>query len=624
MAGLKTLLGLYPKTSSYEAKRNKLEEEYNALMETEKSSELARFKELESYLKSDEFRNARKDILGLRYNNSEEYKIEKQLADLKNEKSIKLYRKTIASDSFKTYQDIAETDKLTKYDELEKFVSSDEFKKVKEYYKLTGEKRVAQSDLGGTLQAYNQQKDNPRIKAYKKFVENDLFDDFASVSGSDKLKKYEEHKKLVESPKFAAKKAEQSEEDFNKSANGKKYAVFQELEKDQAIKNYYKLSALPEKTAYDELKDSDELEAFLDLENFVHSDDFKGQKETIINKKFNDTEEYAKQQELEQLRKDSHIASYHRFKESKEFKNYLDLKDSEKVKRFEELSEKVQEQEFIERKNFLSLAPKERWKQSEPNQLFEEFNNLKKSEKIRLYFKKNKHKKYNWHRQWGLTFAENFSGGKLDRDKWLTRYYWGEELLQESYSLANELHCITDGSNLEVNNGTLNIVTRKEHVDGKIWNPEFGFIPSEFEYTSGLINTGKSFRQKFGWFEAKIRVSSSTDLLNAFWMVGDEMLPHINVFKAHEKGFMGVTTESATVQKALKRTKFASDYHIFSIEWEPNLITWRINGLDVFKARTNIPQNEMYLAFSSGLYKDATELPGVMQIDWVKCYARNN
>ena len=73
------------------------------------------------------------------------------------------------------------------------------------------------------------------------------------------------------------------------------------------------------------------------------------------------------------------------------------------------------------------------------------------------------------------------------------------------------------------------MVTKKESVDGKVWDTQYGFIPRKFDYTSGLISSGQSFRQLYGKFEAKVKVDSEANLTHAFWMVGESVAPQIDI-----------------------------------------------------------------------------------------------
>ena len=622
MAGLKTLLGLYPDTTNYEENRIKLQKEFEELAEYENSDDLKRFKELEEIITSEKFKHTQKEILGLKYKGSEEYNKEQELKRLRKAKDLKLYHKTAVSEELSVYTKMKDSEQLKKLKELETFVQSDAYLKVKEHYKLSAKKRFELSDLGHTLKQYREKSKSEEIIGYFKFVGHKLYPNFKELVDSDRLKKYEELKALVESHEFTSKKHALSKEDFAKSDEGKQYEEYQTLAKSKDIQDYLKLEGNANIKYYNSLHSTDELAAYDELEKFTLSHEFKEQKKEIMGKSFHDTEEYKKFRELEQLKKDESVKVYFKFKKSKQLANYNKIKDSDKLKRQLELEELVKSEEFLAKKVHLMLKPKERWSKSDEFTQLDEYNRLKNSEKIKWYFSNAGHKKYDWFRTWNETFSDEFDSGKLDRDKWLTRYYYGEELLQKTYSLANELHYISDGNNLEFGGTHLKIITRKEMNEGLSWNPELGFIAKEFDYSSGLINSGKSFRQQYGIFEAKIKFSESPELLNAFWMVGKEQTPQIDVVKANGKCSVGVQANNNRFAKSLKRSKFSGKYFIYSVEWTAEKITWRINGLEVTSTTRDIPQSEMYVVLSAGLYKGLQNdgASPVMEVDWIRCY----
>jgi len=163
-------------------------------------------------------------------------------------------------------------------------------------------------------------------------------------------------------------------------------------------------------------------------------------------------------------------------------------------------------------------------------------------------------------------------------------------------------------------------------AEGLVWRSEQGFVREVFDYTSGMISTARSFKQKYGVFNAKIKLAGGS-VAQAFWMVSETMLPHIDVVrfengKIYSNYFWG---NSSSPHKALSKTggaKYADEYFIYTLEWTPNKLIWKING-KVFKTQTSgVPQEEMYINFSSNLKKDADEngLPSAMEIDWVRVY----
>jgi hypothetical protein len=624
MAGLKTLLGLYPKTAVYEGKRKQLTDEYNALAEFEKSEELARYKELEQYTKSGDFASQKKYLLNLRYKDSEEFKQESEFNQLKSDSEIKLYFKTKGSALLKLYFEIHDSKKLARYHELDKFIQSSEYLTVKNFYNQSPSKRFEQSDPGKDFAEYEAKLKSDKIQGSLKFVNNKLYKDFEAIKNSEKLARYEELKKYITSSAFSSKQNSMKKQEFLASEDGALLKEFQLLSKAKDLRNYFKHINSPYFNAFKQVTESGELESFLELKNYYQSVDFKQKRQEIEKKTFKHTDEYKLLLEFNQLKNDPEIKKYLAFSKSKDLQNFNSIDKSQKLEKYNSLKVYTESQDFLEKKKYLTMSPKLRWKQSEAFSLEQEFEQIKNSQKIKWYFKYINHKKFNWFRTWQVTFEDDFDSGKLDRNKWLTRYYWGEEMLQDSYSLFNEKHCITDGKNLEFDGSSLKIITRKEEAEGKIWDLEMGFVPYYFKYTSGLINTSKSFRQLHGIFEAKIKIGDNPQVLNAFWMVGDKMLPHIDILNAQSKcGFGLISDLENKFGKTLGRNKFASDYYIYSMEWSSNSIIWKINGLEVatFKGN-NIPKEEMYISLNAGLYSDLEfGLPSTMAVDWVRCYS---
>ena len=308
-----------------------------------------------------------------------------------------------------------------------------------------------------------------------------------------------------------------------------------------------------------------------------------------------------------------------------DYASFLEYENSEEFNHFLELEKEVKSSEFAVRKKQI---PKKEYKDSEEFKKLEEYNILKKSEKVIWYFKTKKKNPFKEIAKWEETFNEPFKESNLDSKKWMTRYYWGDAILNEPYAMATDKSYPTDGKNIEFYDNKLRLVTKHEEVDGKKWDAGLGFLPEHFEYTSGLISTGSSFRQKFGIFKAKIKMSDN-DVTQAFWMVGDGMVPHIDVAR-YDKGklfsnFFWSNREGQAPSKSVSKTggsRYTSDFFIVSLEWSPGKLIWKIND-KVFKTQSSgVPQEEMYMVFSTALHRLANDsgLPSAMEIDWIRVY----
>ncbi len=217
-----------------------------------------------------------------------------------------------------------------------------------------------------------------------------------------------------------------------------------------------------------------------------------------------------------------------------------------------------------------------------------------------------------------LTFSDEFDGDKLDTKKWLTNYYWGDKLLKDNYTVGTDLQAYTEKENFEVRNSLLKIITKPQKKEGKAWTAG-GFKVHEFAFTSGIVNTGNSFRQKYGVFSAKMKLGNPA-AKSAFWMVSDKITPHIDVCRTANGKV--VSDFFATPEKRAKGSiggKYANDFYIYTLEWTPDKLVWKINDTEVLTQTSNVPQEPMFINFSGGLDKPVNSMT-TMEIDWVRVY----
>jgi hypothetical protein len=358
--------------------------------------------------------------------------------------------------------------------------------------------------------------------------------------------------------------------------------------------------------AFKEFENSEELKHYLELEKEVTSSNFALRKKKILKEKYKASEAFRKEIRYNQLMKRQ--------------------KGDEHTPELQELENYINSEEFFKQKQYLTMKPSERYETTEEYQKELEYKTLKKSEKIEWYFRTKKNYPFKEIEKWECTFEDNFKGGKLDPSKWMTRYYWGDQTLDSSFVLGDDKSFITNGDNIEFYDNKARIVTKAGRAKGLAWRPEQGFVEEEFDFTSGMISSAKSFKQKYGIFKAKVKMAEGS-VSQAFWMVSDGMLPHIDVAryengKMHADYFWG---KSSAPQKSISRTggaKYSDEFFIYTLEWTPGKLVWKIND-KVFKTQTSgVPQDPMYVNFSANLKKDASEngLPSAMEIDWIRVF----
>ncbi len=631
MTSLKVLLGLFPKTADIEATRAALETEYAEFKAFLKSKELKEYLDLEKIVNTDDFEQRKKQIMSQKYSGTEEFKKEKEYLKLSKDKEIKNFFRINSSAELKNLEEFEKSKELKKFQQLEKFLESDEYIAVKKYMALPPKKKYEQSDLHKTEQQYHQQAASSWIKNYYKVLKNKSFVDYKNLLDSDRIKAFEKLEKFIGSGKVSQARQNLSKTEFHESDEYRKQLEFNQMLKSKEIKNYNKILKLPYYNDYVKLDNSDEIEAFEELQKHVLSNDFKQEKKKIESAKFNDTEEYRKQQEYLSLKNSKLFKDNFRFRASKQYRSFLAIKDSEKLNQHEELQALMNSAEFKKVKEYMLLPGSKKYELSDEYKQEQRFLALKNSDQFKWYFSVRNSNKFDFLKQWKISFEDDFTSDKLDRKKWITRYFWGDTILHDSYSPAYEKQFFTDGKNIEINDSVLKIVTKSEKIEGKAWNPKIGFFPREFEYTSGLISTGNSFRQLYGTFEAKIKFNKNYPVNHAFWMLADQIVPHIEVAKTHKRLVMsniwGNLAETKGIKSKVSKiglSRFTSDYYIYTLEWSKERLTWKINSLTVATSTEGVPQVPMYVILSSTLYKNinGSVLPASMEVDWVRCYER--
>ncbi len=500
----------------------------------------------------------------------------------------------------------AGSDLLAKYNELDKLVNSSDFvqkrKEIESIAYKTSEEFAKEKEFLSLRKAKD-------IVLYFKTIGGHELKRFKEMDGSDKIISFEKLENFIKSTEFREKQ-KMKPFTFRDTEEYSKFLEYKSLKKDPEIKAFYKSKGKGEFTK------TKTVNRFEELDSFVKSSAFLAKK----NMKpigFKDSEEYKKLLEYKRIKGSPEIKEFYRFGVSKEYANYLNTHDSKRLERYSELKEYVASSQFRERKAY--LLDKKRFEKTEMFRQVQEYDILKKNSDIIWYFKVKDSNKFDILKQRELTFSDEFNGERLDTSKWLTNYYWGEKLLKDRYSVESDLQAYTEKDNFELRNSILKINTRPQRVTGKVWSADKGFSTKEFSYTSGIINSGNIFRQKYGIFSAKIKLGNP-EAKNAFWMLADTITPHIDICRTSKgKVWVDLFSNKSNHSKTSIGSRYANDFYIFTLEWTPHSLTWMINNTEIFIQTTNVPQEPMYVLLSGGLDKPINGMTS-MEIDWVRVY----
>lgn len=498
------------------------------------------------------------------------------------------------------------SEQLANYNKLNELVNSSDFVQKRKEIESLQYKRSEEYLKEKEYKSLQKAKD---IVLYYKTTSGNLLKRFQEMEGSDKINEFEALEKFIQSAEFKEKQ-KMRPITFKDKDEYRKFIEYKALKADPEIKSYLKASGKEDVTK------SKTILRYEELDTLVNSSEFQA----IKNMKpitFKDTEEYKKLLEYNRLRKSPEIKEFYKFKSSKEYANFLNTDGSTRLARYNELKEYIASQEFKERKEY--LLDKKRFEKTEMYKEVQEYEKLKKDDDIIWYFKVKDSNKFEPLKQRELTFSEEFDSDNLDSKKWLTNYYWGEKLLKDRYSVESDLQAYTEKENFELRNSILRINTKPQKVNGKVWSAANGFSTKEFSYTSGLINSGNSFRQLYGVFSAKIKLGDP-NAKSAFWMLADKITPHINICRTSGgKVWFDFFSHNGNTSKTSIGSRYAKDFFIYTLEWTSDKLIWKINNTVVFTQTSDIPQEPMYVLLAGGLDKPINGMTA-MEIDWVRVY----
>jgi beta-glucanase (GH16 family) len=186
---------------------------------------------------------------------------------------------------------------------------------------------------------------------------------------------------------------------------------------------------------------------------------------------------------------------------------------------------------------------------------------------------------------WTLTWSDEFNGpngSPVDSSKWVSETGgngWGNQELE--YYTARPQNAIQQDGNLVIT------VLAEKYTGGADGVTR--------DYTSARLKTQGKFSQKYGRFEARIKIPRGQGIWPAFWMLGDDIdkrgwpkcgeidimenigkepaLVHGTIHGPGYNGEHGIGAPFGLSGDA----HFADDFHIYAIEWSKKSIRFYVD-----------------------------------------------
>jgi hypothetical protein len=222
-----------------------------------------------------------------------------------------------------------------------------------------------------------------------------------------------------------------------------------------------------------------------------------------------------------------------------------------------------------------------------------------------------------------LAFGEEFDGAQLNTSAWtyeLGGGGWGNNELQR-YTNTN------DNSRLEA---------------GKLFITALG---SDGNYTSARLKTQSKIRVKYGRIDVRAKLPKGQGIWPAVWMLGEsfstvswpacgeidimELVGHKPAQVHGTVHYSNGTYQTSTGSTSLTSGDFSDQFHVFSIVWDKNTISWFLDNkpFKTFNSTVATFENEFFFILNvaiggnwPGSPNESTVFPQEMVVDYIRVF----
>jgi beta-glucanase (GH16 family) len=238
-----------------------------------------------------------------------------------------------------------------------------------------------------------------------------------------------------------------------------------------------------------------------------------------------------------------------------------------------------------------------------------------------------------------LSFSDEFDTLNLwngSSGTWDSNFWWGRpngSTLAENGELQwyidTDYGPTSSVNPFSVDNGVLTITAERTPDEIK------SYI-NNYEYTSGLLTTHKSFSQTYGYFEIRADMPDNQGVWPAFWLLPADgsWPPELDVVEmrgqhphtVHVAAHSNETGSRTTVSSAVNVSD-TEGFHTYGLLWTEEELVWYFDDVEIFRADTPADMHEpMYMLANlavggiAGKPTDGLATPAEMQIDYIRAY----
>ncbi|GAA2967071.1 hypothetical protein GCM10010446_60970 [Streptomyces enissocaesilis] len=241
-----------------------------------------------------------------------------------------------------------------------------------------------------------------------------------------------------------------------------------------------------------------------------------------------------------------------------------------------------------------------------------------------------------------LVFADEFDDGTVDRGKWSTRNREADPNVEgKSRFLAWYPQAEDEGvSNVSEGGGSLTVrADDHDWYPGQPWGQSYGTGIVQSAPGTDRTETQPGFQFRYGYVEARIQGPAAdargTDA--GLWLYSRSgWPPEIDVVEMPGSQAAGKVQINHHWNDGGHRNEWhyagvrSDQWHTYGLRWEPNLLVWYVDGTEIYRSSTGVPQDPMFvnLAIEIGggpgdtFFGDpaAGAWPQRMNVDWIRLW----
>lgn len=219
---------------------------------------------------------------------------------------------------------------------------------------------------------------------------------------------------------------------------------------------------------------------------------------------------------------------------------------------------------------------------------------------------------------WKLVWNDEFEGTAFDEAKWNVMEKKLHKNKEQQYYAADECY---------VEKGCAVLRSQKREMDGR-------------PYTSGHIDTRGKFSFEYGRVEVRAKLPKGKGIWPAHWMLPEDRRwpPEIDIMEmlGHKPNRILMTVHFRQLDKPAHSgfsyvgPDYSEDFHTFAVEWEPDRLTWYIDGKRRHFSKLHSPDTPFFIILNTavggilpGNPDETTVFPVYHYIDYVRVWKRD-